>query len=68
MGLVILLTLAFQVQVLITFRLLEAPLVGTFCVIGCIKSVVDRVNFQILVKGKLHFVPNQLFNVLVRCY
>lgn len=33
MGLVILIAFAFQVHVLVTFWLLEAPLVGTFCII-----------------------------------
>lgn len=47
MGVVILIAFAFQVHVLITFWLLEAPLVGTFCIIGYIKGVVDRVNLQV---------------------
>lgn len=68
MGVVILIAFAFQVHVLITFWLLEAPLVGTFCIIGYIKGVVDRVNFQVTVQGKLRLVANKLFSLLMSCY
>jgi len=37
MGVVILIAFAFQVHVLITFRVLEAPLVGTFCIFVALK-------------------------------
>ena len=68
MGVVILIAFAFQVHVLITFWLLEAPLVGTFCIIGYIKGVVDRVNFQVTVQGKVRLVADKLFSLLMSCY
>ena len=67
MGVVILIAFAFQVHALITLWLLEAPLVGTFCIIGYIKGVVDRVNFQVTVKGK-RLVTSKLFNLLMSRY
>lgn len=41
---------------------------GTFGIIGYIKGVVDRVNFQVTVQGKLRLVANKLFSLLMSCY
>lgn len=41
---------------------------GTFCIIGYIKGVVDRVNFQVTVQGKVRLVADKLFSLLMSCY